>query len=1373
MINKIKNMERQFKKYTDFTNMFRRDVTLRMRLEPVTIENGKVKFLEKSAFEFEDGDGKTQLSTNDEEFYNNYKKLKPIIDKYHQHHIQRCLDDFASEANKENGFNSRLQTIEELRKSIVGESDKDKEKRLEEFEDRTNSLCKFVAQYLKEDGKNFYAEGFKFEQLSKKDFLVKELVNFAALEKDSLKDEEIELIYSLKNDDKKATRMSQYCETLLKNRVNIYGVKKNSVAYRCIYENLFRFWGISKAITKFCNILGEDILSSSLSQEIRSISPDLTSIKDAFSTDMYYAYLSQNGIDKLNNLISAINSMIPEHNNSLNSLPIKERGARKLYKLNTLHKQILSDKEVIIDLISNEHELEEKVKETIEQINSLGLVGKNTPNKIMDLLSSFNTSNTEQIYLDSNKLYHISLALFNDGMKLRNMIEWRKDNRPKRKVVSIHEINSYIEDELERKEVNVCDYFSNLKVRDVETETMVSLFTLISDRYQQYSEHEGPFVGARKTAFKKLLDVVLLLNRTMKSLSCPEECDEYDGAFYELYGEYTDILKEIDYNYNLIRNYILKAKEKDTQFRLYFGEDAKEFLNGFTVADDGHGTRHRGYLFRKEVAHQNDEIFYEYYLGIANYNQFFPRRKNTVKRDEDSDMQRLIYYQTTQDTFKKQFTLANGGSVSISTSDSELRDFVIGILVKTVGRESISFLYKRGKDELKLTTLKDVMEQMKEQLPAIYSAIQKVPEFKRKDKLFVEQLTKAAHSIERIKDFVDYSPMNKHSWEIEEELKNMVDSCSSKSYEYISIRDLQNAITGNVVQGVTRIMHLFRISNKDLNYFSPNTTLIGEIQRKDEKLRQSHGRENLHTLFFRSMMNEKENVFDIGIGKIMFRRASIEKKETHKPGKLRNKNKLNSKDYSEFKYSLYKDKRFTRDQMTLHLSIVQNYKVASKGTINQLNDAVRDYICNTKEKFNIIGIDRGERNLLYVTLMKQDGTIIRQKSLNVIADDQHKTKVDYHQLLKEKEDKIKKQKEDWDEIDKISNLKEGYLSQAVHEIAKMAVENKAIIVMEKLSEGFKSTRQKYLSNVYQLFEKMLVRKLSFYTDKTFDRNTPGGVLNALQLATEDSIELSKPNNDVVQNGIIFYVPAWMTSKIDPVTGFANLFNLSIGKISDARENVGKFSKIGYDEKKKEFSFSFDYRKFGVKIDSVNNWKIGTHGGRIVFAFDGNGYPTRVKIPDLTESFMKFFEKYGIDVSDDMKDVIQNYQINEHSSVKKQDKENGNLGFFEDFFRLVRYMLQLRNSNPDASDERDKDYIISPVIMPKGKYYLSSDHLYINAPEKQEKAKLPVDSDANGAYNIARKGIMVLEQIKEQKKTIKIEEKEWLAFAQKKYKESLL
>lgn len=1367
-------MKRQFRKYTDFTQMFRRDVTLKMRLEPVTIENGEVKFLEKSSFEIDDSDGKTRLSTNDEEFFLDYKKLKPIIDKYHQCHIQKCLNDFANVVNEENGFNSQMKTLEELRKSVAGESEKDKDERLEKINSLTSSLCALISLYIKKDAAHFYENDFHFNELSSKKFLEKELRKFAEQEKDLFTKEEVELINSLT--DKKATRMAQYCQTLFKNRENVYGVKKNSVAYRCVHENLFRFWGISHQVKKFCNILGSENLSSSLSQEIKNISSDLTSIEDVFSSDMYYAYLSQDGIDKLNNLISAINSKIPEHNNSLGNLTVKERKAKKLYKLNTLHKQILSDREVFLDAISNDFDLEDNVTDTVERIRELGLVGKQRTNRINELLVSLRKFDTTQIYLDSNKLFSISLFLFNDGMKLRNMIEWRKDNRPKRKSVSIQEINSYITDNLERPDVNVCDYFADLKAKDPETETMLDLFDLISVRYDKYKEQSGAFVGARKTAFKKLLDAVVLLNRSLKCLSRSEDTIDYDGVFYELYDEFCNKLKEIDRNYNLIRNYVLQSKEKEAQFPLYFGEDADNFLGGFSEVK-GHRVKYKGYLFREKVGEIDGQSFYDYYLGYSNSTSLFKERESVNKRDNDSNLQRFIYKQQKENTFRgNKFSEANdvnGICIKLSTYENDLFESMLKF-VKAKGSDSlISKVYKEGETRSDANTYLKLAYIIEKIQPELIHEMMFDSAISNKESVLREKLLKTAHSIDNVKELKLYNPAkNLFAWEVYNEIKQLISTCRYKGYEWVDCQELEDALSGVDKNGkkVPRL-HLFRISNKDLNYFNPNLILIGKKQREGN-IRLSHGKENLHTMFFRSMMSEEDSVFDIGTGKIFFRRASIEKKETHKPGMLKNKNELNSKANSEFKYSLYKDKRFTRDQMTLHLSMVQNYKVANNGSKDQLNAAVREYVCNTKEKFNIIGIDRGERNLLYVTLMKQDGTIIRQKSLNIIVDEQHNIRTNYHQLLKEKEDNIKKQKEDWDEIDKISNVKEGYLSLAVHEIAKMAVENKAIIVMEKLSDGFKSTRQKYLSNVYQLFEKMLVRKLSFYTDKTIDRNAPGGILNALQLVALDSVELSKPDNNVVQNGIIFYVPAWMTSKIDPVTGFANLLNLSISRLSDAREMVSKFSKIGYDNKKKEFVFSFDYRKFGVTIDSVNNWTIGTHGSRIVFARNENGYPMRKTISDLTEEFIDFFGMYDIEISSDMKDVIQNYALSDHLTVKMQDSENGNLGFFEELFRLMKYMLQLRNSNPDASDEKEKDYIISPVIMPKGKYYLSSDYLNVNDPIEQERAKQPVDSDANGAYNIARKGILVIEQIKKQKTTIKIDEKDWLAFAQKKFKESL-
>lgn len=161
------NKQKQFRNYTDFTNLFRRDVTLRMRLEPMTIENGEVKFLEMSSIEVLDEEGKKKLTTNDEQFYQDYKNLKPIIDKYHQYHIQKSLDAFASTAqqdylcykedpeNHKDSFIVLVCTLAELTKTKK-EDKKEEENRKKQISDIAGKLCAMVSSHLKDDDKNHY-----------------------------------------------------------------------------------------------------------------------------------------------------------------------------------------------------------------------------------------------------------------------------------------------------------------------------------------------------------------------------------------------------------------------------------------------------------------------------------------------------------------------------------------------------------------------------------------------------------------------------------------------------------------------------------------------------------------------------------------------------------------------------------------------------------------------------------------------------------------------------------------------------------------------------------------------------------------------------------------------------------------------------------------------------------------------------------------------------------------------------------------------------------------------------------------------------------------------------------------------------------------
>ena len=105
-----------------------------------------------------------------------------------------------------------------------------------------------------------------------------------------------------------------------------------------------------------------------------------------------------------------------------------------------------------------------------------------------------------------------------------------------------------------------------------------------------------------------------------------------------------------------------------------------------------------------------------------------------------------------------------------------------------------------------------------------------------------------------------------------------------------------------------------------------------------------------------------------------------------------------------------------------------------------------------------------------------------------------------------------------------------------------------------------------------------------------------------------------------------------------------------------------------------------------------------------------------------------------------------------SKDKKSDSQ-----FHKALLTLFGLTLQMRNSKSGT----EEDYIISPVSDKKGNFYDSRNGV----------ADLPIDADANGAYNIARKGLMIIDRIKAvndediRRANLLIKNKEWLEYVQ--------
>jgi len=514
-----------------------------------------------------------------------------------------------------------------------------------------------------------------------------------------------------------------------------------------------------------------------------------------------------------------------------------------------------------------------------------------------------------------------------------------------------------------------------------------------------------------------------------------------------------------------------------------------------------------------------------------------------------------------------------------------------------------------------------------------------------------------------------------------------------------------------------------------------------EIYNQDFAIGKT-GKKNLHTMYWEGLFSvENTNGFPLklnGEAEIFYRPKSIEAEREKR---------------CKSKRDIIKNKRYTEDKIFFHCPITLN---RGKGEAKYFNQEINDVLANN-ENINIIGVDRGEKHLAYYSVINQKQEILESGSLNSVGGKSLNgeiVSVDYAEKLERKANEREQARRDWQSVEGIKDLKKGYVSQVVRKLADLAIQYNAIIVLEDLNMRFKQIRGGIEKSIYQKLEKALIDKLSFLVEKgEIDPKKAGHLLNAYQLTApfESFQKMGK------QTGILFYTQASYTSKIDPLSGWRPNLYLKHSNAKKDQAIISQFSSILYNTEKNRFEFTYDVKKFQTLKEWPKNtvWTICSSVERFRWNRTLNqhkgGYD---HYTDMTEQFDILFKSYKIDIRSDIRVQIMNLEA------------KGNEKFFADFIFFFNLVCQIRNTDPlKEKDDPLGDFILSPVAP------------FFDSRKAEDFGKnLPKNGDDNGAYNIARKGIIILDKIsafKEKEGSCKdlkwgdlyVSQSEWDTFAQ--------
>ncbi|MCF7917609.1 type V CRISPR-associated protein Cas12a/Cpf1 [Candidatus Gracilibacteria bacterium] len=1324
--------------FSKFTNLYSLSKTLRFELKPVgkTLENMK-KQLEY--------DEELQTFLYDQEIENAYQTLKPVLDQIHEEFITRSLESKEAREIDFSEFFEKYKTQED------DKGEKTLRKAIGETYERGELFFKNEYSSLKWQKGSKEAKGAVI--LECQDVL-------EILRQDYTRDKKIQEALDV------FKGFFTYFGGFNQNRANYYETEKEKVtaiATRIVHENL----------PKFCDnvLLFEDRSSEYLSayKVLQEMGKSLVNKeqeklvpvdKNWFDIRFFNACLSQKGVEIYNDLIGNANFLINLYNQSHN----KTENFRKLLPFKTLYKQIGCGKKeaLFFELTHNTRlEAEEARKEgknafSVEEVLNLAeksgekYFQSENNDSIINTVTEFLKYISEKkdydgVYWSKAAMNTISNKYFANYHTLKDRL---KEAKIFQKPSKGSEEDTKIPEAIELSGLfAVLDATEDWRTTFFKESLVKELATTEGNKEENEKRSKRRnIIDHAKTPSKALLEMVF---------------DDIRGNAQKFLDLTDSISKLKDYKSKegkeTIKQWMDYALAVNQMLKYFFVRENK--IKG-TPLDTEISEGLKNIVFEAKLENDTEVNWFKWYDALRNY--------LTKKSKDDAKKNKLKL------NFENS-TLAGGWDVNKETANGCV------LLRSTEGKIFLSVMHKKHNILFQKEWIEGRGKNKDVRKNPLYDISDGCEIFEKMEYKQIATPTGVGGFVRKC-----FGTAQQLGWECYEDCLNSDGKIITKNDEVKNLESLINCYKNffekyekdgfkykdfNFVfrdskkyEKLTDFFSEVEIQGYKLSFSKINKDVLNslveegkiylfEIKNQDSNSGKKDGhKNNLHTIYWHALFQEIKNRPKLnGEAEIFYRKAISEKdirKKIHK-GK-----------------EIIENYRFSKEKFVFHVPITLNFCLDNKKT----NDLVNSLLPSLSH-IHFFGIDRGEKHLAYYSLVNQKGEIVDQGTLNMPflgsikkekyfydkKEDKWKSKevkcCNYNDLLDAMSSNRDMARKNWQTIGTIKELKEGYISQVVKKISDIATneDHPAFIVLEDLNTGFKRGRQKIEKSVYQKFELALAKKLNFLVNKTAQNGAIGSVTKAIQLTPP--VQNYQDIENRKQVGVMLYTRANYTSQTDPVTGWRKTIYLQSGpeettytkdgkvKNKSIRDQIlEKFTDIRFDGK----DYVFEYKTYIAdkntgEVFVEKQWKMYSGiNGKSLDRFRGKRGEDKYEWKNEPQNIVYILEK-----------VLAKF--NKNKSLLTQIKEGVELTKYDEYtaWESLRFAIeliqQIRNTGNEG-DERNNDFILSPVRDEQtGKHFDSRE--YWDREQKGEKVNLPTSGDANGAYNIARKGLLMNEHIR--------------------------